>query len=121
MPKARPDRQNPLPALDEMSAATIGSQFVDRIRAAVRCAANAVHMAPPAERYRNRKILATGEPSTNDGGGLFQQPALPNDLSLRPEPGPQAAPNTDMWIPVRLCARPHGPLVFNLDCRGASD
>ena len=45
----------------------IGSQSVDRIRAAVMRTANAVHMTTPAERYHIPKItLATGEPSTHD-------------------------------------------------------
>jgi hypothetical protein len=51
-----------------MSAAMIGSQSVDRIRAAVKRTANAVHMTTPAENHHNPKItLATGEPSTHDG------------------------------------------------------
>jgi hypothetical protein len=38
----------------------IGSRSVDRIRAAVICAANAVHMSAPAEKHHARKLLQLG-------------------------------------------------------------
>jgi hypothetical protein len=67
MLKARPDWENPLPSLGEKPAAMIGTRSVDRIKAAVMSAANAVHMTTPAENHHNPKItLAAGEPSTHD-------------------------------------------------------
>ena len=47
------------------------ARSVDRIRAAVICAANAVHMTAPAERHHAKKTLATGEPSTHDDRVLY--------------------------------------------------
>ena len=61
MLKARPDRKNPPPSSDEMSAAMIGSRSVDRIRAAVKSTANAVHMSAPAEEHHpSKKTLQQG-------------------------------------------------------------
>ena len=66
MLKARPDRKNPLASSGAMPATMIGSRSADRIRAAVICAANAVHMSAPAEKQHAKKTLATGEPSTHE-------------------------------------------------------
>ena len=66
MLKARPDRKNPSSSSGAKPAGMIGSRSVDRIRAAVICAANAVHMTAPAEDHHAQKTLATGEPSTHD-------------------------------------------------------
>ena len=43
---------------------------MDRIRAAVICAANAVHMTAPAEDHHAKKLLQQGKPSTHDDRGL---------------------------------------------------
>ena len=66
MLKARPDRKNPLASSGAMPATMIGSRSADRIRAAVICAANAVHMSAPAEKHHAKKTLANGEPSTHE-------------------------------------------------------
>jgi hypothetical protein len=61
MLKARPDWENPLPSSGAMPAAMIGTQSVDRIRAAVECTANAVHMTAPAEEHHSlKKTLQQG-------------------------------------------------------------
>ena len=64
--EARPDRNNPQASSGARPARMIGSRSVDRIRAAVICAANAVHMSAPAEKHHAKKTLATGEPSTHE-------------------------------------------------------
>jgi hypothetical protein len=60
MLKARPDRKNPLTSSGAKPATMIGSRSADRIRAAVICAANAVHMSAPAEKHHTKKPLQMG-------------------------------------------------------------
>jgi len=66
MLKARPDRKNPLASSGAMPATMIGSRSADRIKAAVICAANAVHMSAPAEKHHAEKTLANGPLKTRD-------------------------------------------------------
>jgi hypothetical protein len=61
MLKARPDRKNPQASSGDRPVRMIGSRSVDRIRAAVICAANAVHMtAPDRETITPKKALQQG-------------------------------------------------------------
>jgi hypothetical protein len=76
MLKARPDRKNPRLSSGERLAGMIGSRSVDRIRAAVIGAANAVHMTAPAEkRHASRKPLQHGShPHMTRGAYLTRVP-----------------------------------------------
>src|SRR6516165_9241462 len=61
MLKARPDWKNPQASSGAMPVGMIGSRSADRIRAAVRRTANAVHMTAPAEdRLSSKKSLQQG-------------------------------------------------------------
>ena len=101
MLKARPDRKNPLASSGAMPATMIGSRSADRIRAAVICAANAVHMSAPAEKQHAKKTLATGEPSTHEAE-QFQPSSVNLMVSLSNDGVPRFLSKGDPNVCVAL-------------------